>query len=137
MSFAYGLPFSIHETTFDFQSSASGASGYSARAHAATLQNVHERAIYSIDWASEATCAQAGCGVIATGGADDAIVLLRASAAAGSSIVLEQIRTIGDAHAGDVNSVAWRPAPEGRPPSLANMLASCGDDGSVRLWRTV
>ena len=114
-----------HDTT--------GECGY---IHAATLHDVHERAIYSIDWASEAACKQAGAGLLATGGADDAICLLRVSGTDGSRVELSAMGKTTNAHAGDVNSVAWRPAPRGSASSSqGSWLASCGDDGCVRLWQ--
>lgn len=38
------------------------------------------------------------------------------------------ITSVPRAHTGDVNRVAWH-------PSESNLLASCGDDGVVRIWR--
>lgn len=115
---------------------------------AATLREVHERAIYSISWVAPARgvgggfgagSAQLDAGLIATGAADDAIALMRAtvpSADSGAPAGTASLAALGrtqDAHSGDVNAIAWRPAAAnaGAPP----MLASCGDDGCVRLWR--
>ena len=106
-------------------------SGECAFVPAATLREVHERAIYTIDWARD-PAQPGGAGLIATGSSDDAIALMQASVPAagdgplGAGSLVALGRTSG-AHAGDVNSVAWRPG--------APMLASCGDDGCLRLWR--
>ena len=105
--------------------------------HSSTLADVHERAIYSVDWAPEASG-----GLIATAGADDAIGLLRASEAAagtGGSDATAHVLTLagmhGKAHTNDINSVAWRPTSMTAVGSeRAGWLASCGDDGCVRLW---
>ena len=113
---------------------------------------MHERAIYAVSWASE----ECG-GLIATASGDDSIGLLCAtlggstlSAADGggadgggadgggagqSSLVPLGVRP--DAHAGDINSVSWRPTrAEAAGTDRAGWLASCGDDGCVRLWHT-
>ena len=75
------------------------ATGESGFVHSATLKDVHERAIYSIDWGSDA----AG-DLIATGGGDDAIGMLRATP---DRSALEVLGLVPDAHAGDVNAVTW------------------------------
>jgi WD40 repeat protein len=111
---------------------ATGEGGYT---HVSTVRDVHERPIYAIDWASE----QAG-GLIATGGADNSIGLLRASLSGddtgtGSS-ALARVSSVADAHAGDINSVAWRPTRSGAAADEAAWLATCGDDGCLRLWRS-
>lgn len=98
------------------------ATGEGGFVHSATVKEVHERAIYSIDWGSS--------GLIATGGADDAVAVLRPSPDCAS---LEVLGVASGAHAGDVNAVAWRPGDASRPGG--DWLASCGDDGTLRLWR--
>ena len=110
-------------------------SGECAVTPVATMRAVHERAIYSIDWATDAS----GNGVIATGGGDNAIALCSAKLDEPGQPVasgrLDAVCRRAEAHAGDVNSVAWRPAPPGAAHGSGRMLASCGDDGTVRLWR--
>ena len=106
------------------------ATGESGFVHSATLKDVHERAIYSIDWGSDA----AG-DLIATGGGDDAIGMLRATP---DRSALEVLGLLPDAHAGDVNAVTWRPKQGGHAGAQGanGWLASCGDDGCLRLWRS-
>ena len=76
--------------------------------------------------------------VHATGGADDAVCLVRASlgggasADAGPAAALQLLSTTPAAHAADVNCVAWRPMVVPAP-----CLATAGDDGRVCLWRPV
>ena len=108
------------------------ATGEQGFVHAASLHNVHERPIYSIDWASDA----AG-GLIATGGGDDAVAVVRATIGGGEQAAgLELMGVTAAAHAGDVNAVAWRPTPAAAAPTAGGgWLASCGDDGCLRIWR--
>lgn len=107
---------------------------------ASTLREVHERAIYTLDWTREPAAtgaASSSAGLIATGGADDALALMRVTLSAPgegstSAVGLVGLGRTSDAHSGDVNSVAWQPSPrDGADP----LLASCGDDGCIRLWR--
>ena len=118
------------------------AAGTCDYVHAATLADAHERSIYAIDWASDA-CG----GLIATAGADDAVSIVHATltntngdadhSEMAASPGLALIGKHSSAHAGDVNSVAWRPTPKeavGSP--RAGWVASCGDDGCVRMWCT-
>ena len=99
---------------------------------ASSLREVHERTIYTLDWATD------GSNVIATGGGDDAIALMRARVGepgmplAGGS--LEALGVTSGAHGGDVNAVAWQPGGGGGGAG-GSLLASCGDDGCLRLWR--
>ena len=105
---------------------------------AATAADVHERAVYAVSWAPEAS----GLGYIATASGDNAIGLLRAHFGSGTEggnggeSQLELIGIQSDAHAGDVNSVSWRPTrPQAASTERAGWLASCGDDGAVKLWQ--
>ena len=93
----------------------SGSGGSPQLSAAQHFENLHERTIFSVDWARE----------IATGGADDAIcILARPVAGADFEVALRRPK----AHDGDVNCVSWHPT---RP----DILASCGDDGAVKVWR--
>lgn len=76
----------------------------------------HARPIYSIDW-SKTT------GAIATGSADDSIKLFR-----WEGNQLKELCTKTNAHQSDVNCVCWHP----QDPTL---LASCGDDGLIKIWK--
>jgi len=99
---------------------------------AASLAEVHERAIYAIDWerAADGAPRASSSGLIATGGGDNAVCLL-ALRGSGASTRLEVVGRQPAAHGGDVNSVAWSNAPE-----LAHaLLATAGDDGAIRLWQ--
>ena len=82
----------------------------------AVLENVHNRPVYS--------CAVSG-NRIASCGADDALVILSFDVDSGA---LAKLGRVDACHAGDANAVRWNPA-------CADMLATAGDDGVVRVWR--
>jgi len=71
----------------------------------------HGRAIYDVAWSRN--------GMIASACGDNAVRIFQQE---GSSVILAHIEK--SAHAGDVNSVAWK----------GSMLASCGDDELVKIW---
>ena len=90
-----------------------------------TLAGFHSRPVYDIDW-----CHQTG--LIATACGDDAIRVFKedtnnVSDAVNSPNFICEINQ-SDAHSSDVNCIAWNPVVEG-------LLASCGDDGDVKLWQ--
>ena len=92
---------------------------------AGAAEGAHERTAFSVSWARHA----GGEGLIATGGADDAVRVFRAAplgGGGGGGAPAREAEARG-AHAGDVNCVRWHP----REP----LLATAGDDGEVRLWR--
>ena len=93
----------------------------------ATLSGYHDRTVYDVDWSKDAN------DLIATASADDAIRLFRKCAnedAAHAQNNYELACARESAHAQDVNCVAWNPKREG-------LLASCSDDGDVKIWRVV
>ena len=113
-----------------------------------TLEKLHRFPAYSIDWGKDC---------IVSGGGDNDIVLLEVSSD-GELREMEKGR-VKHAHAGDVNCVrfgpyldkpeedapvvtidtsesAFRVTKSGAPAlSSYRVLASCGDDGAVKLWR--
>lgn len=121
---------------------------YTVVAH---LNDVHDGPIFSVDWAG-------GSNVIATCGDDDCIRVLRRKAAPAGEEPLEDVAkaedgdekakieggadklrtrtdqvwetdaTVERAHSGAVICVAWNPVDD-------TVLASCGDDGLVRIWK--
>jgi len=96
-----------------------GAGGWGL---AQQLTKAHARSIYSVDWAS------GGHEAVATGGGDNAIRILRLGPApVDAERRLHLDCEAAGAHDGDVNCVAWSPGHE-------QLLASCGDDGVVRIW---
>lgn len=99
---------------------------------AARVDNLHPNGALCVDWKTH----------IASGGADDSICVLRQKQNENSNDketdkATTNLREIWEiaarrqrAHKGDVNRVSWSPVHE-------NILASCGDDGLVRIWRYV
>ncbi len=87
----------------------------------------------SVDCASS----RAGYGRVASCGGDDRINVYReevvnvggaimSSSSDAPKFALEAVAM--DAHDGDINCVRWHPLD-------GTCLASCGDDGALRLWR--
>ena len=118
----------------------------------AVVEGCHERTVFSVDWSAG--------GLIATGSGDNAIRVFQEPSTAGSadaeanhssggaSHAATGLRTAAanghangvaaapavellaerlPAHDGDVNCVRWHPLD-------STLLASAGDDGTVRLW---
>ncbi|CDW87183.1 probable cytosolic iron-sulfur protein assembly protein ciao1 [Stylonychia lemnae] len=101
------------------------------------ISNLHSRSIYSCSWAKVSSPGSTVLmtDLIATGGADNKIMVYEinceslASSATGSfefNIVAQKQM----AHQNDVNSVTFHP----KNPLI---LASCSDDGKIKLWKVV
>ena len=90
----------------------------------ATLQGHHEDPIYSVSWSPTSS-------LIASAGGDDQICIFSESCASTPmDPQFELVFRYPSAHEGDVNCVRWA-------PKALNVLASTGDDGSVKLWKFV
>jgi WD40 repeat protein len=89
-----------------------------------TLTGYHTRCIYSVDWSAD--------GLIVTGAADDTLRIFmldtEISSAGGLSESYKLLCEKHQAHSSDINCVRWCPT----EPTL---LASCGDDNTVCLWK--
>lgn len=67
-------------------------------------------------------------GLIATACGDDAIRIFQEQAGSDEDApTFELVGAVDRAHQQDVNCVAWSPA-------QAGLLASCSDDGDIKLW---
>ncbi|KAJ2833633.1 cytosolic iron-sulfur protein assembly [Coemansia furcata] len=95
--------------------------------------SVHSRAIYSVSWcksmAGEQT-SQTDLGFLATGSGDDAVRILSVSRkdAASDDLDVALVCTQENAHGlSDINCVQWN-------PKFPGWLATCGDDGVIRIW---
>ena len=97
--------------------------GFGNWRQAAVLNSVHKLTIYSVTWSHHT-------GIIVTGSGDNSMSLNQIGDASidGDGIIL----TIGrceQAHSNDINCVRWNPAFQ-----YQNILASCGDDGVIKIW---
>ena len=75
----------------------------------------HDRPALALSWGP--------AGLLAAGGGDNSV---RCYGAAGGN-EWREVGAAAKAHADDVNCVAWH-------PTKPNLLASCSDDGSVKIW---
>jgi WD40 repeat protein len=83
------------------------------------------RPVYGVAWSR----APPPLLLLATACGDNSVRLFRENAATGE---FEEVCCEAAAHEADVNCVAWCPvSPEDGQP----LLASCGDDGAVKIWR--
>jgi len=83
-----------------------------------TLSGRHERCVYCVNWSSK--------NVFASCGADDCIFVFAEETSDDGEITYVCTANKSNAHAQDVNCVAWHPS--------GNQLASCGDDMLVKVW---
>ncbi|ORZ41064.1 WD40-repeat-containing domain protein [Catenaria anguillulae PL171] len=92
----------------------------------AQIPNAHDRAIYCVSWCPHRNW-------IATAAGDNTVKVWAFTEEAGGKV--EWVATLEQPHGVmDVNCVAWNPkgaAGEGGE----GVLATCGDDGEVRLWK--
>lgn len=87
-----------------------------------TLSGFHGRSIFDVDWSHLTGRLVTGCG-------DDCIrVFTEEHGADGNQPSFSLTATARRAHEQDVNSVSWN-------PTVENLLASCSDDGTVKLWQ--
>ena len=91
-----------------------GAPGLALAATAAFACG-HDRPVLALSWGP--------AGLLAAGGGDNSV---RCYGVAGGN-EWGEVGAAAKAHAEDVNSVAWH-------PTKPNVLASCSDDGSVKIW---
>ena len=89
------------------------------------VANTHLRSIYSIDWNESDN--------IVTAGSDNRICVFEVNREeleddSVNSIAYNQITCINMAHENDINCVQWC-------PSDPNLMASCADDQTVKLWK--
>lgn len=87
-----------------------------------TLAGYHDRAVYDLDWSHVS-------GLLATAGRDDCIRVFKEEIDSDKNAPTFNLEVrVNKAHEEDVNSVAWNPV-------KSDLLASCSDDRTVKLWR--
>jgi WD40 repeat protein len=84
------------------------------------LENCHSRAIYSVSWSKVND-------LVATCSGDNFIKIWRFDYATKNLVFIESIENAHGHY--DVNCVCWCPL-----QNHADILASCGDDFSIKLW---
>lgn len=86
-----------------------------------TMSGYHMRTVYDISWSPLS-------GLIATACGDDAIRVFKEDEESDhNNPTFSQVACVERAHAQDVNCVAWNPV-------IPQLLASCSDDGDIKLW---
>jgi WD40 repeat protein len=92
--------------------------------------------VFTLSWTSGGLAAdEGGLGLLASGGGDGKIIVWQITRSEGGGLKMEPIAAVRDAHGvSDVNNVAWCRREDGKGEGL---LASCGDDGGVKVWRVI
>ena len=93
-----------------------------ALAHQSSFENGHDRPTLALDWGRN--------GLLVAGGGDNSIRLygVQGDASESNKSAWRQVGIQSSAHSDDVNCVAWH-------PTKHDVLASCADDGSVKIWK--
>jgi len=89
-----------------------------------TLGGYHDREVYTVAWGDN--------GLLATGSGDNTVRVFRRAIDDHNAPSYELFASVAEAHAEDINSVAWCPQPQEEGASL---LATASDDNKVTLWR--
>ncbi|KAJ2926802.1 hypothetical protein H1R20_g10315, partial [Candolleomyces eurysporus] len=93
-----------------------------------------ERSVYSVAW-GKGKQSEGGLGWLASAGGDGAVRVWDVQEPEAGSVVLKPklVASYPEAHGVyDVNCVSWNPR-----PGLEDVIATAGDDGSVKIWRVV
>ena len=86
-----------------------------------TLSGYHSRTIYDVDWCKKTGLIVSACG-------DDIIRVFREESDSDKhQPTFSLVGSMENAHSEDVNCVQWS-------PSMPGIIASCSDDGSVKIW---
>jgi len=91
----------------------------------ATIQGVHSRAIYSVDWHPTQD-------LIATASADNCLRIFRRVRGRCGELSWELACVKHDAHSCDINCVSWKPKAES---DGTHLLATAGDDCLIKIWK--
>jgi WD40 repeat protein len=91
----------------------------------ASLRNLHDYPIYSIDWRKMSN-------TIITGAGDNTLNVLSYSKGEDGFGTLNIKHRHSDAHSGDINCVRWNPSYH---PNFNDLLLSASDDGLIKIWR--
>ncbi|XP_076813186.1 putative cytosolic iron-sulfur protein assembly protein CIAO1 homolog [Clavelina lepadiformis] len=88
-----------------------------------TLSGYHSRPIYAVSWCHNTE-------MIAAASGDDSVSIFQEDLSAGDRAepVFNLICRVRHAHEQDVNAVTWN-------PSVAGLLATCSDDGTIKIWK--
>lgn len=97
-----------------------GATGEMRCTLAATAAGYHSRTVFSVGWAPDGRH-------LATAGADNSVCVFAVEAGEGDQVTCRLVCRHEKAHDADVNCVRWHPRDAG-------LLATAGDDGTIRLW---
>ena len=89
-----------------------------------TISGYHNRTIYSVKWSKKNN-------LIATAAADNSIHIFKETETSDpNEPTLKLLEHKENAHNQDCNCIDWNPMQE-------NLLASCSDDGTVKIWKFV
>ena len=95
--------------------------------------SAHTGPCFTLSWSEGGLSEeQGGKGLLASGGSDGRIIIWQIKAS-GEGVEIYPVGAVRHAHGdGDVNGLQWCLRDDGKG---RGMLASAGDDGSVKVWR--